>query len=63
MKLQNRINPEQLMEILQAMKGLNRCQWDSIKSAIDYMYAKKAAKVELGDSREFEEAVTNFLRI
>ncbi len=62
-KLQGRIEEEQLKDILKALSGVNNSQWNLIKGSVDQYFKSKAAKLELDDSEDLNNYSTNCLKL
>lgn len=58
----SKISKEKIEEITNSISGLTKAQWNNVKSAIDYIYSEKAAKVKF-DSHDETEIVIRMLRL
>lgn len=54
----NKLSEEKIKEVLSSISGLTYSQWNNIKSAVDYIYNEKAARIKLDSHSEIENVMT-----
>ena len=58
----SQLSKKKIEEITNFISGLTKAQWNNVKSAIDYIYSEKAAKVKF-DSHDEIEIVIRMLKL
>jgi len=51
------LTEEKAEEIKKVLIGLNSMQWEFVKRAIDSYYNKRASKIIIEDSQEFDNSI------
>lgn len=53
-----KLSEEKIEQVLSSISGLTKNQWSNIKSAVDYIYNEKAAKIKFDSHSEIETVMT-----
>lgn len=55
------VRESKLSQLAILVSGLSNSEWQQLRSAIDYFYEQKAAKVQLGDPKQTQKNLEEFL--